>query len=214
MSPGLVQNSHQVIGIDFDNTLATYDHLWHAAALEKSLIGPNIGKNKKDVRDAVRQLPGGEIEWQRLQGSVYGPGMSQARVSDGLGQFFQTCSAHQAKTYIISHKTEFANYDETHTNLRSSAMTWMTVNRFFEAKGLGLSPDNVFFLETRCEKLQCLQRLGCTYFIDDLEEVLLEKSFPSSVEKILYAPNQLSPELPGVTVAKNWEEIANHIFDA
>ena len=44
-----------VVGLDFDNTLVTYDELLHLSALERRLIQPNIGKNKKEVRDAVRR---------------------------------------------------------------------------------------------------------------------------------------------------------------
>ena len=31
-----------------------------------------------------------------------------------------------------------------------------------------------------------IRALGCTHFIDDLEEVFLEPSFPSDVHKILF----------------------------
>jgi len=39
------------IGIDFDNTIACYDGVFHAAALERGLIPSELGRDKNSVRD-------------------------------------------------------------------------------------------------------------------------------------------------------------------
>ena len=39
------------IGIDFDNTIACYEGVFHAAALERGLISAEIGTDKNSVRD-------------------------------------------------------------------------------------------------------------------------------------------------------------------
>ena len=114
-----------VIGVDFDNTIATYDELLHRQALEQGLISKDVAKNKMEVRDTVRMLPEGEIQWQKLQGLLYGPRMESAKVSDGLAAFCREWVGRGAKLYVVSHKTEYANFDETQTNLRQSALAWM-----------------------------------------------------------------------------------------
>jgi len=61
-----------IIGVDFDNTLVSYGDNVHREAVQRGLIPPVVGKSKKEIRDRIRQLPDGEIEWQRLQATVYG----------------------------------------------------------------------------------------------------------------------------------------------
>ena len=201
-----------VIGIDFDNTLSIYDELVHHLALERGLIDPQVDKSKKVIRDTVRGLPDGETEWQKLQGLAYGPRMDEATLSEGVPLFFKTCRRHDAELRIISHKTEFAEHDETRTNLRQAALNWMTKHDFFDPAGLGLSRRDVFFAGTREEKLDLIQRLGCTHFIDDLEEVFQEEHFPPEVCKILFDPHLGSTGPPGVIVASSWREITDRLF--
>jgi len=76
-----------------------------------------------------------------------------------------------------------------------------------------LSPSCVYFGATRHEKIEHIQRLGCTHFIDDLEEVFLEEDFPGGVEKILYAPHpDRSINLSSITVFSTWTYISDHLF--
>ena len=203
-----------IIGVDFDNTIVSYDDLMHRVAVQRGLIHPDVRKSKKHIRDSIRQLPDGEIEWQRLQAIVYGPRTGEARLIEGVQTFFNLCKQHKVAVYIISHKTEYANFDETRTNLRLAALAWMRQNSFFETDGLGLSQENVYFESTRREKIERIKHLGCTHFIDDLEETFLEDSFPANVEKILYAPHMQHSFLPGVRVVTTWEEVSDYFFNA
>jgi hypothetical protein len=179
--------SAPVVGIDFDNTLVSYDALIHQIALERGLITAGTDAGKRTVRDRIRLLPGGEVEWQKLQGLIYGPRMAQARLMAGAAEFIRECRARAWPVYIVSHKTEFAAYDDTRTNLRDAALAWMTSQRFFEPDGLGFSRDQVFFEGTRDAKIGRIRALACTHFIDDLEEVFLEPSFPAGVHKFLFS---------------------------
>jgi hypothetical protein len=175
------------VGIDFDNTLVSYDALIHQIAVERKLIAPGADAGKRTVRDRIRLLPDGEVEWQKLQGLIYGPRMAQAQLMAGAADFINECRARTLPIYIVSHKTEFAGYDDTRTNLRDAALAWMTSQRFFEPAGLGFSRDQVFFEGTRDAKIARIRALGCTHFIDDLEEVFLEPSFPAGVHKFLFS---------------------------
>src|SRR5947207_3905953 len=138
-----------VVGIDFDNTLVSYDALFHAAALERGLIGGATDAVKRAVRDEIRRLPNGEMEWQRLQALVYGPLMPRARLIEDARTFVRACHDRGIPVYVIGHKTEYAAYDDTRTNLRTAALEWMRANRFFDADGLGLRPEHVFFEDSR-----------------------------------------------------------------
>ena len=199
------------IGVDFDNTIAGYDDLIFKVAFEKGLIKSNIQKSKKVIRDAIRLLPDGEIEWQKIQAEIYGPRMDDAELIEGVKEFFQNCRGH--KIYVISHKTEFANLDISGINLRKSAMKWMELNGFFDRDGMGLVPKNVFFEPTRQRKIQRIVDMECTHFIDDLEETFNEHSFPKKVEKILFVPHGNNSSRTSHLTFKNWKEINHYFFD-
>jgi hypothetical protein len=198
--------------VDLDNTLATYDQLMHSVAVELGLIAEEIEPNKKLIRDAIRRSPKGDIEWQKLQGMVYGQRMGGALVAEGTVPFFQECKRREIQVFVVSHKTQFANYDPTRTNLHHSAMKWMTDNKFFDADGFALEPSNIFMEETRQAKLERVAQLGCEYFVDDLEEVFLEPGFPKGVQGILYHPESKQDCPPGVQPATCWNEIREYIF--
>ena len=206
------QKSNPIVGVDLDNTLAMYDGLMHTVALEMNLISTDIEPNKKLIRDAIRLLPKGEIEWQKLQGAVYGPRMHGALVAEGAVSFFQACKRKASKVFVVSHKTQHANYDPTNTNLHKSAMKWMTDNRFFDPEGLSLARNEIYMEETRQAKLEQVARLGCEYFVDDLEEVFLEPGFPNNVQGILYHPDAKQTCPYGVQPATSWNEISEYVF--
>jgi len=201
-----------IIGVDFDNTLVYYEDVMYSVALQYGLIRSGMRKSKKDIREKIRQLPNGEMEWQRLQAIVYGPRMGEAKLIDGVRMFFELCKQHRVVVYIISHKTEYARSDESGINLRVAALTWMRENGFFETDGMGMSLQDVYFESTRREKIDRIRQLGCTHFIDDLEETFLESSFPTNVEKILYAPHRQHSSLLGVRAVTTWKEINDYFF--
>jgi hypothetical protein len=77
----------------------------------------------------------------------------------------------------VSHKTQFANYDTTETDLRKGALKWL--DRAGSSYGTDRSfRRDVYFESTRVDKINRIRSLGCTHFIDDLEETFREPSFP------------------------------------
>ena len=211
---GSFRDRDAVIGVDFDNTLVGYDELMTTIATQRGLIPLAPVEGKKGLRDKIRQLPDGETEWQKLQAIAYGVKMGEARLISAVQPFFQLCKLHKVSVYITSHKTQYANLDETGTDLRAAAIEWMSRNRFFEPDGMGLSQDQVYFESTQREKIERIRRLRCTHFIDDLEETFLEDSFPLDVEKILFSQDGSHSSLPGVRAFIKWEEITDYFFHA
>jgi hypothetical protein len=201
-----------ICGIDFDNTIVTYDDLLASIVRARGLIDAAHIRTKRNIRDQIRQLPDGEIEWQKCQALLYGQRIGEARLLDGVAAFLGLCRQRGIQVYIISHKTEFSRYDPTGTNLRVAAMNWMVANHFFEPSGLGLEPRSVFFAATRAEKIDRIRQLACTHFIDDLEETFLEETFPPGTARILYEPGRQSPAPRGVTLMRTWQEISDYFF--
>lgn len=201
-----------IIGLDFDNTLVTYDEVMYDTALDRGLIASGTPKNKKDIRDQIRLSSDGEDAWTKLQAEVYGPRMAEAQLVPGVLEFFDLCRQKQIVTYIISHKTEYAKFDETGTNLREAALAWMRQHGFFDPAKINLKADDVYFGGSRSEKIQHIIDLGCTHFIDDLEEVFLDNAFPLTVEKILFSPSAPDVEGHGYLVFQDWRGICEYIF--
>ena len=121
-----------IIGIDFDNTIVNYDELIYQEAVDRNLIREPVQKNKKLIRDIIRELPDGEIEWQKIQAAVYGPGMDRAALIKDVYDFFILCKDSGVDAYIVSHKTQYANYDTTGTDLRKEALNWLSNKGFFK----------------------------------------------------------------------------------
>ena len=205
-------SDRRVIGVDFDNTLISYDGLFHQIAVRRGLIPQETSRNKRTVRDALRRLPDGEDTWQEIQRLVYGTQIGQASLREGVPAFFAQCRARQIRVFIVSHKTEFPSGEEGGVNLRSAATEWMSRHQFFSPSGLQLGRSDVYFESSRQEKIARIAALGCTHFIDDLEETFLEASFPAGVEKILLSVDGQASPLPGVRNLTRWKEINDHLF--
>jgi len=201
------------IGIDFDNTIINYQEAFLGAAKACRLLPEDFTGTKQAVRDRIRLLPDGEREWMRLQGYVYGNGIGGAVPFDGVAGFLRRCRKHGDGIFIVSHKTEFGHFDASRINLRQAARDWMKTQGFFRDDALGLTPESVYFEGTRAEKLDRIAALGCTHFIDDLEEVLCDPEFPPRVKRILFTDGvPLQRTLP-CAVCLSWAEIADVVFN-
>jgi hypothetical protein len=197
------------IGIDFDNTLIDYDRVFAASARQRSLICPEIAGTKHAVRNAIRSLPDGELTWQRLQGYVYGTGIGGAIPFAGAGEFLQRCSEEGVPVFIVSHKTRYGHYDAARVDLREAAREWLTAQGILGSEAGRIPTDHVFFEDDRAHKLARIGALGCTHFIDDLEEVFADPDFPPGIRRILFAAE--GGACCEVHCA-DWQQIAAAIF--
>jgi hypothetical protein len=199
------------IGIDFDNTIVAYDRAFLAAAKKCNLLAQDFVGDKRAIRDAIRLLPEGELAWQRLQGLVYGQTIDEAALFDGVDEFLDRCRDLGQTVFIVSHKTEYGHFDPKRISLRKAALSWMEDRGFFHPEGYGIPFENVFFEDTRAEKLRRIASLECTHFIDDLEEVLDDPMFPP-IKRILFARSRSSGGAFPYPICPTWEEIKAEVF--
>ena len=193
------------IGIDFDNTLIDYDRVFLEAARARGLVPRDFAGSKKAVRDAIRLLPDGEPVWQRLQGYVYGAGIGGAAPFPGAREFLQRCAREGIATFVVSHKTRFGHYDPARVDLREAARNWLAAQGFLDA----VPAERLYFEDDRERKIARIAALGCTDFIDDLEEVFTDPRFPAGVRRILLAE---SGALSCDALCGNWQDVAAAIF--
>lgn len=199
------------IGVDFDNTIVGYDAVFLASAKERGLLAGGFSGNKQAIRDAIRLLPDGELAWQRLQGFVYGRCMIDAAMFEGVDTFLCRCRDEGHEVFVVSHKTEFGHFDPERVNLREAALEWMTRRGFFRADGYAIPAENVFFESTRADKLRRIAMLGCTHFIDDLEEVLSDPAFPP-IHRVLFASGHIPSGAPSYPICATWKKIEAEVF--
>lgn len=198
------------IGIDFDNTIVSYDALMHSIASGWGAISADTPKNKKQIRDTVRKLPDGEIMWQRLQAAAYGSRILEAAPAAGIEDFFAFCKRRGIPLCIISHKTVYSNLGASKVNLRTSAMGWLRQHGIVGGNGCGIESAAVYFEPTLASKVERVKGLGITHFIDDLEETFEDPGFPPDVRKILYT--DAAPREPNdIAWFDSWSGIQDHI---
>jgi hypothetical protein len=191
-----------LIGVDFDNTIACYDHVFPRAAVDRGLVPAGVSHTKHTVREHLRAV-GNEPAWTELQGAVYGPLMKEATPFPGVLAFFARCVKAGVSIAIVSHRTRTPFLGPQY-DLHAAAKGWLAAVGFHG--DTGLSPERVFFETTKADKLARIAAIGCTHFIDDLPEILGDSAFPSGVERILFDPNAAHAAFVGKRVAA-WAEL-------
>jgi hypothetical protein len=185
------------IGVDFDNTIVSYDDLFFELARERELVPLEIARSKTAIREHLRSI-GRESAWTALQGLAYGVQICRAGMFVGVLDFIHACRAADVPLAIVSHKTRrpFLGDD---TDLHAAARTWLQLQ--------GLGNVDAFFEVSREAKLARIRALGCTSFVDDLPEFLSLAGFPLGVRKILFDPLGLHPPTADTRHARSWAEI-------
>jgi len=173
------------IGIDFDNTIACYDGVFHAAALERGLIPAELGRDKNSVRDYLNGA-GRTDAFTELQGYVYGTRMELAAPYPGFAGFVGAARQAGHELFIVSHKTQHPirgpKYD-----LHSAARGFLAAQGLVGPSG-PIHPDHVFFELTKEAKAARVATLRCKVFVDDLPEIFALPDFPKTTRPVLFDP--------------------------
>ena len=172
------------VAIDFDNTIACYEGVFHAAALERGLIPADLPRDKNSVRDHLNGS-GRKDDFTELQGYVYGARMDLVAPYEGFADFLRHATKAGHELFVVSHKTRHPILGPRH-DMHEAA------RRFLADKGLvgdGLiAPDHVFFEPTKEAKVARAETVQADVFIDDLPEILLMPGFPEGMRRILFDP--------------------------
>jgi hypothetical protein len=174
------------IGIDFDNTIACYDGVFHAAALERGLIPADLARDKNSVRDHLNGS-GRKDDFTELQGYVYGARMDLVSPYPGFAQFIAAARSAGHDLFIVSHKTKYPILGPKH-DMHASARDFLAVRGLVGDGPSQINPAQVFFELTKDEKVARAFDLRCEMFIDDLPEILAMPGFPQGMRKILFDP--------------------------
>ena len=189
------------LGLDFDNTLVSYDSLFRKAAIEKKLIPNNFPKSKKLIREYLRERDQEDL-FTLLQGEIYGVRIFEASQTEGMFSALKNLTNRGINLYIISHKTKNP-YKGISYDLHNSALDWLHKNLFFEKSGVNISRENVYFEDTKEKKVQRIEAIGCSHFIDDLPEI--HQMLPSKIKRILYSKKEVD-KFSGITM-KHWNNL-------
>jgi len=174
------------VGIDFDNTIVSYDNLFYKVALELGVIPEEILRTKISVRDFLRKNNKNDV-WTSIQGTVYGEKMIEAEVYDGFIEFIKFLKSEKIDFCIISHKTKYPFIGKK-TNLHSAALKW--IHKYLNIDNQILIKDElIYFEDTKELKVDRIISEKCDVFIDDLPEIFEIPSFPEFADKYLFDPN-------------------------
>lgn len=183
------------IGLDFDNTLVSYDQLFWDLAREQHHLPDSVPAHKQAVRDYLRSQ-GQEETWITLQGEVYGGQMDRAQAFPGVAAFIAKAKAHQL--FIVSHKTRTPFRGPAY-DLHAAARHWL------ELQGWNLPPEQVYFELSKEAKRDRIAALNLDLFVDDLPEFLNLEGFPAKTQRVLFDPAQLKPPGPW-TFLHHWAD--------
>ncbi len=195
------------IGLDFDNTIVSYDALFHRVAMDEGLITEDIPCSKVSIRDYLRRI-GKEGFWTEMQGTVYGHRMSEALVYPGVIDSLKWARESGIKLSIVSHKTKYPFLGPQY-DLHEAARDWIRCNLNDQNQPL-IASDNIYFEPTKELKIARISRVGCNLFIDDLPEIFENSEFPLHVKKILFDPDNHHHALD-LTRLKNWSGVPSII---
>src|ERR1700730_5527857 len=184
------------IGIDFDNTIACYDGVFHQAALERGLIPSDLGRDKNSVRDHLNGS-GRKDDFTELQGYVYGARMDLVSPFPGFAEFIGVARGGGHDLFIASNKPRHPLLGPKH-DMHAAARGFLLDHGLIGEGAAKIDPARVFFELTKEAKVARAADLGCEMFIDDLPEILAMPGFPEGMRKILFDPdNQFGGGLDG-----------------
>jgi hypothetical protein len=200
------------IGIDFDNTIACYDGVFHAAALERGLIPFDLGQSKNSVRDFLNGS-GRKDEFTVLQGYVYGARMDLVSPYAGFDRFLGRAHILGHDIFVVSHKTKHPMLGPKH-DMHEAAREFLVGNGIVSDEAI--QNDRVFFELTKESKVARAVALGVEIFIDDLPEILAMEAFPPEMRRILFDPYDAHAEHDGASAAtircRSWDEITTVVL--
>jgi len=194
-----MNNRPQSFGFDLDNTLIDYGPTVIEFCRKRHL--PEMS-SVQELRSHLRASLRGDDSWQEAQSFLYLDGLKFARPADGSLDFLDHLSRIGVKLLIISHKTRTTQTKFGSLDLRTPALEWIknsALIKFFDAS------NNIYFAETRAEKIQEISFQRPKWYIDDLVEVLTDLFFP--IETIPFLIGASEPKNNHITAVRDFNEL-------
>jgi len=198
------------IGFDFDNTIVSYDALFHQVAEEQELIPGGLSKTKIAVRDYLRNT-NNENAWTELQGYVYGKRMGDASAYPGVVEFIKLARDKGVSIVIVSHKTRHPFIGPKY-DLHEAASGWID-KLLIDGEQKLFEKNQIFFELTKEEKIARITDCNCDYYIDDLPEILQMQGFPEKTARILFDPENNHTDKNMHAKLNSWEDIKRFYED-
>lgn len=199
------------IGLDFDNTIVSYENVFLSYSKERNWTLPNkFSSAKSFVKEKIQNSPGGNLEWSALQGEIYGNRIIDAKPTVDLINTMQKLSEMGYQFKVISHKSLFPIVGDI-INLHEVALQFLQDMNILGNAKINLTSDDCFFELTEEDKLSRIHSENCNYFIDDLQSIIENPNFPSSCIGILYS--NISPQIKKYLSINRWNDLLNIIKD-
>jgi hypothetical protein len=197
------------IGIDFDNTIANYDGVFHRAAVEKKLVPYDLATSKNSVRDYLNGA-GRNTEFTELQGHVYGNRMDLVSPYVGFLNFVDAAIARGHEIKIISHKTKEPLLG-TKFDLHAAALNFLNDWQIIRVDRL--MSDKILFEPTKEAKVAKISSEKIDIFIDDLLDILNADGFPHFTRGILFDPDEkYKSHMLAQSRFSSWQEISRELL--
>lgn len=168
------------IGFDLDNTVINYDL---SAFKYSQIMGFDEVRSISELKGLLKSEKFATDGWTRAQSWIYGEGLAYATIQDGLLSVMRFLANHDYSFYIVSHKSKIGPSKFGSIQFIECTLEWLKnspIGAMFEKN------INLFFEETRREKIQRIIHLNLDFFVDDLIEVIYDKHFPENTTGILY----------------------------
>jgi hypothetical protein len=201
-----------VIGLDFDNTIACYDTVFHTAAVDAGMVTNDWSGSRQALRRCIREIHG-DRAWSMLQARAYGPGLRRADAFPGAVDCIRFLLQRGHDVAIVSHKSRVAAADPS-ADLHLHAWQWLERHGLLATPPRGVRRERVFFEQTRDEKVARIIELQCSHFVDDLPEVFDHPAFPPSTVQVLFNPEQEQANHDGRVSLRSWNAIREFFMDA
>ena len=200
------------LGIDFDHTIVDYGNIFAERASNLGYLESSVERTKDEVKKLLKESDEGDKKWGILQAEVYSEGIGSAKIMEGFESFVEECRRLSLSLAIVSHKSKNNPFDPQNRNLQQPALDWMRTNRFFDESGFGFDLGHIYLVETLEDKIEKINTLNCSHFIDDLLSVLLHPLFPKSTRNIHFSTEAINYNSLPVDYTGNWRNIQDYLI--
>ena len=195
-----------LIGVDFDNTLVSYDTIFESEARHRGYIKDGPRMSKGEIRDYMNGN-GMKTEFTQLQGHIYGSLIREAQAFEHALKALTEVSSRGHEVILISHKTQYP-LAGPRTDLRKAAVSWLKY-KGFASRSHGVV-NSYFFADTKEEKIEKIINLGCDVFVDDLKDIIIQLS--GHLNAVHFTPSHIY-ESNGWTVMTEWSSFGRIVSE-